>query len=561
MNKKIFLSLLLTLLLFAACGEGAAPPAIEIDTSVGLFAEAVETLEDIDAGEISVFQADRGAAVPIHWGTPMLNTDIDAASPILQYFLDKFNIDLSLMRVPFDLASGDPIPDIFVGNAANLYERGFTRTIPRAMIELYAPNYAAVLSSTPYGWEMGRVGDTDEYAGLFIYDITRAYLKDFSAYRLDWMEQLGIQPPGELIEIGDGVYFSPDSFNMAEFMHVMRQFSVNDLSELDAYTRGIGLYLTTMNVADFNTIHDPAASLMGMWGINLDNINENGKATPYFASDAYKEFLLFVRQTGHYNDDYIIYVGNDTFPRGFPVSVPSQYEAGWSSLHLDSLYMIMERQRNLPTNRYLITPPEIGPSGLRGGGAKHNGSLFDQDGQWVISSTVSDALLINILQLFNALAFDPETFVTARFGIEGRDYSWEGEPYHSRIIPANNYRSRQRNGVGMFDAQTWDGNAGKWMYYTGSHVLYEYAMSDIGRSLVIWPYKDDLSGKSAAVFNGGVRSIKQELQNTSRGWYYYFLFAEDANIEAEWDLYLNELYEIGLQEYMDYLEILDEVVH
>jgi hypothetical protein len=561
-TKSLIGIFLITIILFFTSCAGGEPvfPDIEIDTSVGLYSGEAEN--EPDSAEIASEAAvPRGPGIPIRWGTKLIATDIDAASPILQHFYDKFGADMSLLRVPYDLDSGDDIPDIFYGEAVNLYERGFTRTIPRDMIEIHAPDYAALLSSVPYGWEMGKVDGKDEYLGLYIYDVSRSYLRDYSAYRLDWMEQLNIQPPGDIVEIVEGVYFTESAFTYPEFLHVMRQFSVSDdLSDFDSFTRGMSLYLSSGGIMDFHTIHDPVASLLGMWGINLNNINEDGKAVPYFISDAYKEFLLFIRDKGHSNEDLIIYIGNESYPRGFPVSVPSQYEAGWSSLSLDYLPIVVERQLNLPDKRYLITPPEIGLDGKQGSAAKHSGTLFDTDGQWVINNKVSDQLLVSILQVFNAMAFDPETYVITAFGIEGRDFEWEGEAYASRILMNNNHRTRQRNGVGLFNAQVFDGKAAKWVYYTGpNHPIYNFAQSEAGRNLVIWPYKDDLSGKGLAAFNGGIRNIKQELNNTARGYYYYFIFDEESDIMADWDAYINALHEIGLQEYMDYLENCEEV--
>jgi hypothetical protein len=543
----------------AACG-GNAPPTveIEIDAGVALFSEVI-TPDATDASSENI--AARQTSTPVSWGTRFLNTDIEPDSFILEYFRETHGVDLELLRVPFDLGGGDRVPDIFYGEAANLYERGFTRTIPRAMIEIHAPDYAALLSSIPYGWEMGKVSGTDEYIGIFAYDISQSFLTDFSAYRLDWLEALDIPPPGELIEIALGVYFSPTSYNHAEFMHIMRQFSLHEMSDIDAFTRGFGLYLSHANMLEINSIHDPVASLMGMWGLNLYNMSENGKAIPYYISEAYKEFLHFLRESGHYNDDIILYMGNVLYPRGFPASIPSQYEAGWSSLHTGVLNEIIEAHLNVPTRRYLITPPETGPNGIRGGGAKYSGSLFDQSNQWVINQSVSDHTLTQALKTYNALAFNPDAYILAMFGREGTDFTWAGEPLHSLVVPANNPRTRSRNGVGMFDPLTLDGRAGNPVYFTGRNAVFDFAASEAGRQMVLWPYKDDITGKNAGAFNAINRSIILELNNFAREFYYFVLFSDDGNVEEYWDYYLAELNERGLQEYLDLLEDYEFVMH
>jgi hypothetical protein len=568
--KRLLCIVLVMILLFSAsCDNNNADLPATDDPAI-----EENNREDVDEGdktpaatEEKVEEIIRMPGIPVNWGTTLSGREIDPASPVLEHFHRRFGVDLNIMRIPPDLRGDDPIPDIFFSeNARNtalaLYEQGVTRAIPRNMIERHAPNYAALLDSIPYGWELGRIGDTDNYIGLFVFDITKTYMTDFSIYRLDWMEKLGIAPPGnpnDVENIIEGVYFTPHSFTQAEFLNVMQAFSTNELSAIAPINRGIGVHESIRG--DFNTIHDPLSSLMGMWGLNLNNMNVNGRAMPYFATDEYRSFLTFMRQAG-YTNDMIVYLNNEAFPRGFPAS-RTAHEAGWSSLHIDSIPDIFERQITLPTNRYLVTPPEIGPGGVRGGAGKHSGSLFNMESQWVISASLPDNFMGNVLQVFNALAFDPESYVIAMYGEDMRDYIWEGEKYNSGVVLRRNRRSdraRIRNGIGLFDTYMRDGNAGKMVYETGmTNPIYRYAASQQGLDMVNWPYRYDLTGDHAAAFNS-IRNTRGGLYRIAREHYFLFLQDEEWPVgNAEWSEYLAALNNAGLQDYINYLSALDEV--
>jgi hypothetical protein len=565
-KRLICISLAIVLLFVTACGDND-PVVPDIDETIveenGDEAPD-DTQEQAPAQREEPVVVERPPGIPINWGTSFTQREIDPASPILDYFHARFGVNLDVMHVPNNITGNEPLPDIFYGNAQRLYDQGITRAIPRSMIEQHAPGYAALMESIPYGWELGRIGDTDNYTGLYIYDISKTYLTDFSVYRLDWMETLGIAPPGnpnDMEEVIEGVYFTPHSFTQAEFVDVMRAFSVNELSAFAPINRGMGVHTAVVGIDEFGTVHDPMASLLGMWGLNLNNMNINGSVMPYYVTEQYRSFLTFIRQMG-YTDDLVAFFETETQPRGFP-SFRTTQEAGWSSLHVDVIPIVFERQINRPTNRYLITPPEIGPNGQRGSAGKHSGSLFDMDGQWVISKDVSDVFLAYALQVFDALAFDPEAYVTAMFGLDMRDFIWEGEPYNSGIVLRRNRRSdraRMRNGVGLFDPLVIDGNAGKMVYYNGmTNPVYNFAASQQGLDMVVWPYKYDLTGSHTAAFDT-VRSTRGALNRIATQHYRLFLQDEETPVNGEtWAAYMEALNEAGLQDYIAYLSLLDDV--
>jgi hypothetical protein len=167
----------------------------------------------------------------------------------------------------------------------------------------------------------------------------------------------------------------------------------------------------------------------------------------------------------------------------------------------------------------------------------------------VVSAHVTDEKLARILELFDGISCDRETFVATAFGIEGDNYIWADEPYNSRIIELNEYTA-VKDGVRVFSTNVIDERAAKLDYWLGSNILKEYASNTDVRDSILWPYKEDLLGVYASekaalddLFDEKINHIVTEyFREAARG---------RNDVISTWDYYIAELYQNGLQEYID----------
>ena len=127
----------------------------------------VSTNNDAAPSYESLAAVDRSSFIPITWGfNPNAHRDSMSLSmnfskksgkgTVYDYIAAKFNIDLSGLYI------GDPFEknffrkeysDIFFADPHRADAEGLTRTIPREMIERYAPRYASLLSAEN-GWTL-----------------------------------------------------------------------------------------------------------------------------------------------------------------------------------------------------------------------------------------------------------------------------------------------------------------------------------------------------------------------------------------------------------------------
>ena len=180
---------------------------------------------------------------------------------------------------------------------------------------------------------------------------------------------------------------------------------------------------------------------------------------------------------------------------------------------------------------------------------------FRPDYQWVVSANVTDKKLAVILQIFDAVSFDPELYVLTNFGTEGVDFIWEGIPFHSRIIYTNaQFQQALRKGVAAFRTGIMDDRTGKIVFRLGDNALTQFASSNEAARLAIRPFINDIFGlfteqRSALdiIYQARLQQIKQEF-------YYAVINGQITDVDAEWDRYIANLNANGLLKYIELFE-------
>jgi hypothetical protein len=566
--KKLYFILLLSLLLGSCGGEPAERMVIptggfdrteSMAASVPVFGRA-ETAQTQEPEQLSAFDFNpTGELLNIVWCYFWPDVRQSMAmrhpenEPIAELINERFNVvitsELNAGRTPPNYLKryedGNSYPDIIQPHYQfrELIEAGAMREIPWDMVKRFAPRYAEM-----YGEPGNRNVPVQfrPFEPYFLLGMVKPVemLTQYSVYRLDWLEQVGVFPKGNLVELQDGIYFTDESFTSDEFLDIMRRFS-----GLEAPKR------KAMSIIGGMT--SEVANLMGMFGINTSNVLEDGKAVMAQAGNGYRQFLFFMENLA---DMGVIRLHRQQEAQGL------RYEnnvVGWWTEELDELFRILENRRQVHAQGFdsfmpgklLITPPEIGTDGRQGTFASKD---FTRDfyidsfkSFYTIGAHVSDEKLARILMIFDALSFEPELHVLSKFGVEGTDFEWTGEPYNSMALvdPLSNAYIGTRPGISIFNTGVMDEVAGKAMFAFPSREMYDYATSPDALRLLIPPYKSDpfgeLADELAAHYTRyhGTESIYSIISE-----YFNDILSGKKSVANTWDDYINRLKAAGLDE-------------
>lgn len=525
-----YLGILLAVCIFSACGKKDEALLPELDLSIA----AVETVAD---EEPPPAESDEPLQIKWGWGYMLSsNAYTPFNAKIITDLNEKFGVALKLVYVsPFDEPNSETTADIFMEMGSTAQSAGLTRAIPRAMIERYAPRYADMLSREPYGWEINKTSGQEAYTGLNLYDSEFDALQVYSIYRLDWLDYLGIAPNGPVTEIRDGIYFTDAAFTQAQFADIMHRFTYDDPDQ-NGVSDTTGMCATGVS------------NLMNLFDLRL-TMNENEKTTVWYASDAFKDYAVLTAAL--FRDGVIQPPGEDGDEWGAFLNGHTGWFTGGliqiGYMEINGIKQLFERH---PAAKLLITPPGAGVLG-QGGVMMNSAFPFEPDYHWAVGAEVTDEKLAKILEIFDALAFDRENWVLVRYGYEGGDYTWEGEPYESRVIQSQEkFRMALLDrGIYFFNTFIFDGEAGRHLYDLGTNALTEFAVSSAGRQLMRPPYKEDPAGVYAdrlQLFRekygyGLAEAVQAYIEDLASG---------RADAETGWETYLAKLDTCGLQEYL-----------
>jgi ABC-type glycerol-3-phosphate transport system substrate-binding protein len=416
-------------------------------------------------------------------------------------------------QIKSDIQSGD-LPDIFIGAEDHqvIVDSGNVREIPWEMIELYAPRYIGMLNKNPDLRNLLKSDERTKYM-LWSLEYKMDMLECYSVYRLDWLEALGIEPNGELVELADRLYFTEEAFNSEQFADIIERFTAMDNDSMDTY----GMSMT-------GTSRDwyMSPSLMGMYGLNMDVVNEGGTPKMWFVTDKYREYLSFLLRLKESGAMYIHeYAGSQS----------GYWEDGWwCEPFLNNTFseygLINFKMANVfPDAKILMTPPEVGPGGMQGVSKYQQADDVNINGTVMyVSADVSDQKLARILQIYDTVAFDPEWYMLTNFGVEGTDYTWSGTPYYSGVTVMDG----GADCTGLFTNHIMDENAGKALYTFPSLTLYNFAVSDRAKAMSLLPYRtgEGISiGESEADTASALENFPYETLNGTAEEYYRAIMA------------------------------------
>lgn len=453
---------------------------------------------------------------------------------------DTWNAD----QVNLMVASGD-LPDTFAfttggKTAQELYDSGLTRTIPKEMLEKYAPNYMKMLSGNPPGPKRNlKQGTDNEYLQLIGQYSNVDGLPWGPTFRLDWLEKLGIEPPGEIKQVGpsggrEKIYFTEAAYTIDEVEEILKAFTFDDPD-------GNGKD-DTYGISPYNNQIHWSASLMGAFGIAPGyNFMEDGKLVQTEVSKKYKDFLKLMAKwykMGLIDPEFTTLDNNKSWEKykqgkiGYYIAQPAYIAMDdWAKGRAPQ--NIVESPNS--TAKLLATAPEIGKDGQQGVGAFIPvGNLADA---FYVSKDVTDEELVRILQIFDYINFESEARWTL-FGEVGVHSDWEGTPEKSALKVRPEFAKEEGNsGFWAYNFRTYDKERVQWFTseYTMKLKNEFYAREDVQEKMLIRPYKNDVLNETnlrevTKRYSGQLTTIVDEFRMKA--------IVGEVDIDKEWDKYV-----------------------
>jgi putative aldouronate transport system substrate-binding protein len=454
--------------------------------------------------------------------------------------VDTWNAD----QVNLMVASGD-LPDTFAfttggKTAKELYDSGLTRTIPKEMLEKYAPNYMKMLSENPPGPKRNlKQGTDNEYLQLIGQYSNVDGLPWGPTFRLDWLEKLGIEPPGEIKQVGpsggrEKIYFTEDAYTIDEVEEILKAFTFDDPD-------GNGKD-DTYGISPYNNQIHWSASLMGAFGIAPGyNFMEDEKLVQTEVSKKYKDFLKLMAKwykMGLIDPEFTTLDANKSWEKykqgkiGYYIAQPAYIAMDdWAKGRAPQ--NIVESPNS--TAKLLATAPEIGKDGQQGVGAFIPvGNLADA---FYVSKDVTDEELVRILQIFDYINFESEARWTL-FGEVGEHSDWEGTPEKSALKVRPEFAKEEGNsGFWAYNFRTYDKERVQWFTseYTMKLKNEFYARDDVQEKMLIRPYKNDVLDETnlrevTKRYSGQLTTIVDEFRMKA--------IVGEVDIDKEWDKYV-----------------------
>ncbi|MBP1990407.1 hypothetical protein [Paenibacillus eucommiae] len=542
-KRTIILFILIMAIVLAACSSkdnnnnkenigGSNPDATKAPNDTGTPGAANAFDKHFDISYLSTF----------------FNTNVVEGDWVTKQLEEKLNITIKPVKVDKSnkqqvelmYASGE-MPDFgWQGPGANtpesLIEQEVTRTIPRSMIEKYAPSYAKLLDKYPQGWKKyeSKVHPDEQLA-------LSAYAEDLSIsmmafYRLDWLENLGIKPNGELKSLDQEgrIWYTDTGFTKDEHVNILRSFSQDDPNKNNKKdTYGMSAFSPYFNWT--------WAQLSGYAGFNANNLEEDGKTTDWYVSNKYKQFLKEAQalykegsvDPEFFTTDWNLWNEKIAGDRvGFWLTQSDYVGASYA---LDRVPQLLLNTQ--PHAKILITPSTgttlttLEP---------YTGNIA------LIRADVSDEKLIRILQWFEYMYFDPDAMIYTQYGQEGINYTWEGEPRKSAILPIKDspaFTPMNGNYIATTETMSWTLNP----LFTKVKAI---GSSEAYSKLAILPHRNDFLNQTkyrevSSEVSASIDTIVNEFQFNAIG--------GKLDIDKEWDSYLKKLNDAGEQKLLEEL--------
>lgn len=481
-------------------------------------------------------------------------TEYEPGNYVEKLITDAVDIDLEVLKIDNAntetlnvlFASGE-MPDCgwFGMSPDFMYSEELVRTIPRDMVETYAPTLIEKFNQYPVLYAQTLDPDDDSqfrYLTGLTFQFVNYYLPN-DYYRYDWILDLGIDLGVNVEQISDNIYVADDGITVDKFQEIMEKFVNNDPDGNGADD--------TVGVNAPNITQGPFFSGFGFRG----GINEvDGKPVQWYATPGYKEYLKFFQKM--YADGLVDPEMLTAKAASISWDRVNSRSAGYWITSTNSLQAwaagrppltLLEKE---PDCKILMTP------GLKpeGGEVMASVNASPSYGQFYVNKNVDDEKLIKILQFFEYCLFG-ETRVSHYFGEEGVDWEYDEDG----MVKVINTLSNGAKGAG-----------GPFMQYGQDEEISSYIANAplFNAGLKYWgpdgswlqlqhiPFKEDIRSETdySALSTEYAPDIDAYVET-----YRTQCILGEKDVDATWEEYLSELDRLGYQELMAELDQLPEL--
>ena len=479
---------------------------------------------------------------------------LEPESYVEQYVENLTDLDIQIKKVAHTdkeavnlmLATGD-MPDCgwFEQSISWMQEEELIRGIPVEMVKTYAPDYIALCDQFPILYALALdPEDPTQFMALpsfYIGSVNEATKCMFLRY--DWIQKLGIELDVHVEKLSDQLYIADNGPSKEVFEKILDGFVNGDPDgngEKDTY----GL------IKDWDISLATAQGIL--YGTNME---VDGKPQEWFTNPAMKELLQY---TQHLYQEGLIYPETFTLQWGEDWELITSGKAGVLSGNAVAAVWLNSWANNRPPRtlfeadheaQLLMIPGVAGPDGE----VHHARAYSPVAGEYFyVNADVSDEKLKNVLKFFNRVNFTAadEEQATMLFGEKDVDWKWD-----------NNGEIEKLSDLVNGDK--------------GTQVFNRNIVLDVSKSIVLDPlYK--LGGKYYLENEGGIWNhmqqypYKVDLYNETeadeikteygKDWeatyraYFMNVILGKANVESDWDAYIEELNRLEYDAYLEELE-------
>ena len=541
-----------------------------------------------------------GAPMEITW-SGLDGADIFDDNLIEQHIEEKFNVDI--INVTYDLYARDAIEltiaaddhaDAFYGwiDSIEWFFKGAFRTIPREMLDEHAPRYAAFMDSLgPGAWVYSLApGSTTEYMGLPRAEQGSQGCDRAPTWRLDWLEQLGMDPrdgvdaetgaPAETLDVSGPTYedgrliWWRGHFTYDDFVTALRGFRDGDFDgngrddtvpwgtigdrgcfqgKCIVYWRGLGLMFFIHGVND------------------VPNYDDNGQAV---LEDTFSRSKMAIQELQSFFQEKLIdpdlpAVGREQWGQQIEGGQVGLFIRGYGAGGGVNLYggggndMGDNVLQNNAGSRLVNTYYPLARDGTTK--CPHDSSTMslNPNEAWSVKHDVSDEKLAKLLEIYDYVNHDPEGFVTTGWGIPDRHMEWTGpELYNCETGWATRFPAEEQpdgnlwnfyHAYGLTAAKAACGTpkVDDPLFLRQQEISQDRCCSEHSMRHASPNAREDIANTTRfnelwAQFGGALTTLKQE--------FWWKAITTDIDIDAEWPKYVETWMNAGGREVLAELQ-------
>lgn len=470
------------------------------------------------------------------------------------YIEDALGIELQVIKketaetIDTMLAAGE-MPDVMWDTSKTvdwMYDQELTRTIPRELVEQYAPSFIKLYDEYPILYKQTLSPESDQefrYLTGVTTQFSDYYLYN-DYYRYDWIQDLGIDLGVNVEQVSDRLYVAEDGIELSKFKEIMNAFITKD-PDGDGVADTIG---ATGGAGGSDLIYN---TVLSAFGLTQANVEQDGKVTEYYARNEYKDFLKGMQQLwkeGLLDQEMILGNRNLSWDK---------VNKGISGYWFTSSNSLNSWAVDRPPLTLLEADPEatiLMTPGIKPDGGNVSSVITETPhyGYCYINADVSDEKLITILKFLEFTIFgagDKTTHATMFYGEEGVDWEFNEDGTLKKLQDL----ASGKKGTWSFGQFGQGGDAAKWI---GEEALFSSGLHYWGKDgkwmdYTTFDYKTDYTSETNystlyAEYSGDLNAYVSDYRTRA--------IMGDIDVDATWDEYLAELDRLGYSEMMAELD-------